>query len=418
MEKLGRYELHPVTTLFSLLEGDAYDALFEDIRKNGLLVPIVLTRDGRLLDGRARLRACLVLGHKPVTTVYEGDDPLALVVSLNLRRRHLSESQRAMVGAEIAALQKGVRADTQDCGSVTQGEAAAFLNVGVRSIQLARHVRARGVSEIVALVKNDKLAVFAAAQIVNEPPDVQREFAQRLKEPNTKAFVVFQDLRRRRAMEVAGALPDGKYRVIYADPPWPYENTFGPQAAETHYATMALDELMALPVASLAADDSVLFCWATFPKLLEALEVVKAWDFTYKAAFVWAKDRHCRARYNDASAELLLVCTRGSCTPDSTKLEPQVHHVPRPGEHSQKPEHFRELIDRLYLAGPRVDLFARGPVPSHWKAWGNEAGPRAITRHRAASPQEASRRRCGRGHALVRALLTAGGRSRRRAKRS
>ena len=80
----------------------------------------------------------------------------------------------------------------------------------------------------------------------------------------------------------------GDYSIIYADPPWQYQRSKVQGAAENHYPTMGIDELCALPVADLAAPDSALFLWATFPQLPEALRLIKAWGFQYKSvAFVW-----------------------------------------------------------------------------------------------------------------------------------
>lgn len=80
------------------------------------------------------------------------------------------------------------------------------------------------------------------------------------------------------------------YEIIYADPPWRYSAKKVQGAAENHYPTMSIDELCALPVAELAAKDSALFMWATFPQLPEALRLIRAWGFTYKSvAFVWLK---------------------------------------------------------------------------------------------------------------------------------
>ncbi|MFN7134035.1 MAG: MT-A70 family methyltransferase, partial [Myxococcales bacterium] len=175
-------------------------------------------------------------------------------------------------------------------------------------------------------------------------------------------------------------LPSGpkRYRVIYADPPWQYSDArsiggYDATAAEHHYPTMSVAELSALDVKGLAAPDSVLLCWATFPLLDDALEVVRAWGFTYKTAFVWSKRRPNFGHYHNASAELLLVCTRGSCTPDADRREDQVQVVERTGRHSAKPEEFRELIDRLYTHGHRIELFRRGAAPAGWDVFGNEA---------------------------------------------
>ena len=81
-----------------------------------------------------------------------------------------------------------------------------------------------------------------------------------------------------------------KYGIIYADPPWQYARSTIPGAAEKHYPTMPIPEICALPVAELAAKDSALFLWATFPQLKEAFRVIEAWGFQYKTlAFLWLK---------------------------------------------------------------------------------------------------------------------------------
>lgn len=176
----------------------------------------------------------------------------------------------------------------------------------------------------------------------------------------------------------AAALPPDQYRVIYADPPWKYgdERTglegYSDSAAAAQYPTMPLIDICAMKVRDMAAPDSVLFLWATFPLLPDALEVVKAWGFSYKTAFVWDKQRANMGNYHNACAELLIVATRGSCTPELDKRAPQVIAEAR-GKHSAKPESFRALIDTLYPTGPRIELFRRGEAPEGWTVWGNEA---------------------------------------------
>ena len=85
----------------------------------------------------------------------------------------------------------------------------------------------------------------------------------------------------------------GKYSVIYADPPWQYRvwsKKGTGRSAESHYSTMSLEDIKALPVHLLAAKDCTLFLWVTFPLLKEAWPVLDAWGFTYKSvAFVWVK---------------------------------------------------------------------------------------------------------------------------------
>lgn len=188
-----------------------------------------------------------------------------------------------------------------------------------------------------------------------------------------------RQLRRDGLKDRIAALPEGKFRVIYADPPWHYndqrltgdhrEST----AATYHYPTMSLAELEALNVRKLAAEDSVLFLWATFPLIPDALTILRAWGFTYKTAFIWHKPRGSFGHYHKADAELLLVSTHGSCTPEMDTRTSQIIAAATSG-HSRKPEKFRQLIDVLYEAGPRIELFARGPGAKGWTVHGNEAG--------------------------------------------
>ncbi len=180
-------------------------------------------------------------------------------------------------------------------------------------------------------------------------------------------------------MSAAPTMPTGKYRVLYADPPWQYGNSgvitggdnYG--RAARHYPTMSIDALCALgdQIEAMAEDDAVLFMWVTSPLLAECFPVIKAWGFTYKTSFVWDKVRHNFGHYNSVRHELLLICTRGSCLPDTPTLLDSVVTIERSDKHSEKPEEFRGMIDSLYTWGNRLELFARCRVDG-WEAWGNE----------------------------------------------
>ena len=171
-----------------------------------------------------------------------------------------------------------------------------------------------------------------------------------------------------------------KYSVILADPPWAFrswsEKGKG-RSAEQHYPTMRLEDIKALPVADLAAEDCVLFLWATFPMLKEALEVVEAWGFSYKTvAFTWVKENRKSpglfwglGYWTRANAEVCLLATRGSPKRQSAAVH-QVILSPVE-QHSKKPDAVRERIVTLMGDVPRVELFARQQAPG-WDVWGNE----------------------------------------------
>lgn len=171
-----------------------------------------------------------------------------------------------------------------------------------------------------------------------------------------------------------------QYNIIYADPPWQYR-TYSKKgqgrSAESHYPTMSIEEIKALPVSELAAKNCTLFMWITFPCLFEALDVIKAWGFTYKTvAFVWIKQNRCSdslfwgmGYWTRANAELCILATKGQPKRKSAGVHQViVSHVE---EHSKKPAETRDRIVALMGDLPRVELFAR-QTTSGWDVWGNE----------------------------------------------
>lgn len=178
-------------------------------------------------------------------------------------------------------------------------------------------------------------------------------------------------------------LPLGKWRVVYADPPWFYTNSQHTDNAnemgeaqtttlETHYESMKINELCALKIKDIVQENAVLFLWVTSPVLDQVWPVIEAWGFDYKTSIVWNKDAHNVGSYVSVRHEFLLICTRGSCTPDINKLFPSVITEKRK-EHSVKPETFRKIIDAMYPEGNRIELFARREAEG-WDRWGNESG--------------------------------------------
>ena len=167
---------------------------------------------------------------------------------------------------------------------------------------------------------------------------------------------------------------DKKFRIIYADPCWSYndkQNTDKLGGAEKHYDTMSIRELSELPVKEITEDDAVLFLWVTSPLLEESFEVIKAWGFKYKTSFIWDKVKHNMGHYNSVRHEFLLIATKGSCTPDNKKLYDSVQSIERT-EHSAKPKEFMDIIDDLYVYGDRLEMFAREGDRENWLYWGNE----------------------------------------------
>ena len=218
------------------------------------------------------------------------------------------------------------------------------------------------------------------ARLVNKEAELVAQAIEELKQddkkvvtPNAVVSIVRNKKRKMRVEETEQPNLDGIYRVIYADPPWQYNADFMDKYghAKSHYSTMSIEELCDLPVADIRADDCVLFMWTTSPKLEQAFEVIKAWGFKYKTSFVWDKIKHNFGYYNSVRHEFLLIAGRGSSTPDVKELHDSVISIERSNKHSEKPEYFRELIDKLYPSGNRIELFARNKVHG-WETWGAE----------------------------------------------
>jgi N6-adenosine-specific RNA methylase IME4 len=173
------------------------------------------------------------------------------------------------------------------------------------------------------------------------------------------------------------ALPQARFGVIVADPEWRFEvwsaNGMDRHAAN-HYPVSSTQVIASRDVASIAAEDSVLFLWATAPMLPAALEVMEAWGFAYRTHLIWRKPVPITGFWLRSCHELLLIGTRGRVpAPAPSTQPPSVIEAPRPGPHSTKPEEFLDLIEHHYPTMPKIELNRRGPPRPGWKAWGNEA---------------------------------------------
>jgi N6-adenosine-specific RNA methylase IME4 len=180
-------------------------------------------------------------------------------------------------------------------------------------------------------------------------------------------------------------LPRGHFKAIYADPPWHFEvwAEGGNRNVTSKYSTMQLDEMAALPVGDLAADNCVLFMWVVWPKLFEAIDLIKAWGFTYRTcAFCWIKadgrqpDMFAESvpvqvgmgYWTRANSEVCLLGARGK--PKRLNADVRQGIVEPRRQHSRKPDCVPARIERL-VEGPYLELFARTQRPG-WTAWGNQ----------------------------------------------
>jgi|HubBroStandDraft_6_1064221.scaffolds.fasta_scaffold00056_93 N6-adenosine-specific RNA methylase IME4 len=400
--KSGRLLPHKFADIFPLIESYELKELTADIKEHGLIEPITLY-EGFILDGRNRYKAAFNAGlwpdssnpplkdHKFFDTFSGSDDEaLSFVMSKNLKRRHLNESQLSMVGGRFEALKQGARTDlvSQDTKSgKSKAGAAETVGVSTPSIARARKVLKKGSKKLQAAVDKGDIPVKTAADIADLSPEEQADI---LKETETKenptdkartAKNAVKKNKRAKQEKALGAkvraLPTTKFGVILADPPWRYENIpMGDltKSPESHYPTQSLKDILKLKVPSISAPNSVLFLWAVAPMLPEALQVMSKWGFTYKAHLIWHKVGKLGLGYWFRNEhELLLVGIKGKIPAPAPGTQIKSILQAKPGRHSEKPEEVLKLIEKLFPSLPKIELHRRGEPRKGWEAWGNES---------------------------------------------
>jgi N6-adenosine-specific RNA methylase IME4 len=434
---------HPLANLFPMIEGADFDRLVADVRGNGLLDKIVYL-DGQILDGRNRYRACIAAGlftdderaepgmwfrefsragGFPPDVIERG--PLPWVLSKNLSRRHLNESQRAAIANNLATMRQGERTDLKpgagtsaelpigdqpsaNLPKVSQADAAKMLNVSPRLVRDAKTVKEKGPPELSKAVDQGKISVSAAAKAAKLTPDQQNQVAHEADAGHANVVrTVIKKAARAEREAVLGAkqqaLPQKRYGLIFADPEWnwkAYSQVTGmDRAAENHYPTSSVEEIAGRDVASIAADDSICLLCCVDP--LRGLQTLQGWGFKYVSYLVWVKDiveqgvieEGDRKRrifveqgpagtgyWNRDRDELVLIGTRGNIpAPAMGEQWESVIFAARPlqeeadrGRHSAKPDALYVWAETFYPNLPKIELNARKARPG-WDRWGNEA---------------------------------------------
>jgi N6-adenosine-specific RNA methylase IME4 len=378
-----QFSPHPAATIFPMMDENELQELADDVRANGLRQPIViLGKDADeylIVDGRNRFEACKRAGVEPDFVKLDPEvDPVAYVVSLNLHRRHLSESQRGMVAARIATLPKGSNQHAPIGAPKTQEEAADLMGVGRRTVQRAREVIQEGVPALVQAVDEGKLAVSVAAQIATRSKEEQEKLleafdqgvitdaAKKIRSRKHEAAreqlrAQLEDIAARKEKAIAGV-----YDVVVIDPPWKVE--------KVPYPTMTEEGIRERKPP--CADDCQVFLWTTQGFLPMAFRLLDAWGLKYVCTFVWHKPGGQQPtglpQYN---CEFVLYATKGSPRFIEWTAFQTCFEAPR-GEHSEKPEEFYATLRRV-TAGRRFDMYNRRQIEG-FEGWGYEA-PEAET---------------------------------------
>ncbi len=319
----AKLEVHPIAAMFPLMEGQEFEELVADIRANGLRNPILLDRQGRILDGRNRLRACLAAGVEPRFETWNGEgSELELIVSLNLRRRHLNESQRAMLAARLKdklaeenrnrLIPKGISTANLQSGDSAE-RAAVLLNVSPRSVAHAAKLLKLADSDLVVLVDAGKLSVSAAVEQAGESDT------------------------------------NGKFTVLYVEPTW--------ERGKPHRAQ----------IRSVAAADAVLFLWTPNARLAQSLRLLERSGFRYEASMAWRAEEAPDSRYVCERHDLLLIGARGQAP------EPSV--APAAGKGGSRRDEVFAMIEHMFPDALKADLSATESPRPGWSAPLAPSGP-------------------------------------------
>jgi N6-adenosine-specific RNA methylase IME4 len=309
---------------------------------------------------------------------------LAMEAALTARRKGIYEQlhpETAHGGDRRSSRQNGDLKNDSDDKRFTEAQ-AEITGKSERSVQrAAARGQALGVDALsrvtnTSLDKGDELDALAKLPEEKRTPLIDRAAAGEKVSARTE---LKKDKRKGREHDLGDklrALPEKKFGVILADPEWrfePYSRDTGmDRAADNHYPTSTTDVIASRPVADLAADECVLFLWATVPMLPDALVVMREWGFEYKSQCIWIKDRTGTGYWFRNRHEILLVGTRGDVPAPAPGTQWRSAVEAPVGKHSEKPEAFYKLIEEYFPSLPKMELNARR-ARKGWDSWGLEA---------------------------------------------
>jgi N6-adenosine-specific RNA methylase IME4 len=346
-------EYHECANLFPMMSKDELFGICENMRQYGYdkTAPIVL-HEGKILDGRNRQLAADTVGVTPNYIEFDNGDPLEFVIRHNLHRRHLNETQRAIIAGRLANLSNGQKTSSANLQRIpiTQPQAASMLNVSPRTVATVKAIE-KAAPELVGKMERGEMTA-------NQAHTEMRRSEVISKLENIEAQKVKESL--------------GVYDVLVIDPPWPMvkiERDVAPNQVGFEYPTMTIEEIKNINIPS--ASNCHMWLWTTQKYLPDAFDILNAWDAKYVCAFVWHKVGGFQPfglpQYN---AEFALYARRGYPVFIDLKNFKLCFDAPR-GAHSEKPEEFYELVRRV-TTGRRLDMFNRRVIKG-FDTWGNEA---------------------------------------------
>ena len=367
------------------LNNEEYKQLEANCLDEGIREPI-LTWNNYIIDGHNRYNIAKQwnLEFETKSKNFSSEEAVKEWMILNqFGRRNLSNYQRSVLALQLEDvfrakakenLSKGGKISQEGCqisdkAIDTKKELSKVAAVSHDTIAKVKKIQEKAPEEIKAKLATGEVSINAAYKEIKKK-EKKEDLEEKKKEYDKRV-----ETKTNNEFKVDILNTDETFRVIYADPAWNYnDKQDSPQlgGAAKHYDTMSVKELSELPVNKISERNSVLFLWVTSPLLEDAFKVISAWGFKYKTSFIWDKIKHNMGHYNSVRHEILLVCTKGSCTPDNKKLYDSVQSIERNNNHSEKPIEFLNIIDDLYNYGNKLEMFCRTIKKDNWYGWGNE----------------------------------------------
>lgn len=382
----GPYQLLPP------LSDEDFAALKEDIAKHGVKVPVEYDEAGNVLDGHHRVTICQQLGlvdwPRFVRKGLSEDEKRAFARSLNLARRHMSNSQKQTV----------VKAQLKETPKLSARAIAAKLGVDHKTVSSARRrlidggeiphhgeiVGRNGVSQ--PAVKPIRTMFLPERQNVKELKAVAKAIRTGELHHNRSVRLSLVGAIAERGKRVGGEMPRAAYPIGYADPPWKQEawSDETGQDKGLPYPSMPVEDIKALCAGDKSpfTRDAVLLLWVTSNRLPDGLAVLEAWGFEYVTCQVWDKQTIGMGRWVRDRSEVLFIGKRGSISlAPLMGTQPESLYSEQKTDHSRKPVWFAEQIDRQWPDLPKLELFQRREsliegdirLNGKWAFWGNEA---------------------------------------------
>lgn len=372
------------------LNNDKVRELAESFKLIGQLEPITITSDNVLLAGWHRVEAAKMLGWKEIKAEqFEGNELERELAEIdeNLMRNDLTvleQGEHLARRQELIGFSRGGdrRSNGNDYRLKTTSEIGREIGLSEKSVRNRMQAARNIVPEVKEAIRDTEIAdsttqLLELARLAPEKQievlnywDGEKPISEVMRKINreNKITNIIEKAAEKRAINELGI-----YSVIYADPPWSYDHPISDsRRIENQYPTMSIDEICALDVPSISADDAILFLWVTTPMLEKGFRVLNAWGFEYRTSMVWVKPSIGMGQWVRQRHELLLIGVKGNIpTPRDGDKPDSVIEAPRL-EHSKKPEIVYEIIEKMYPELPKVELFSRNKR-NGWETWGFEA---------------------------------------------